>query len=116
MTQWLIAEYCPGPFYMGWHLYLRDNNLVHQPNKDGTWGWLRWRGKCDGKHPAHNIFSKLDIEIHGDGTCDGDGIAEFARLFRFPEKLQYEDQDKPHKRGGVEVVRNEKGELVLATQ
>jgi hypothetical protein len=38
--KFLIAEYCPGPFYMGWWLYLRDTNDGKQNDMDG-WGWLR---------------------------------------------------------------------------
>jgi len=35
----LVAEYCPGPFYMGWHLYERKRRSCH--NHDWTdWGWL----------------------------------------------------------------------------
>lgn len=38
--RWLWAEYCPGPFYMGWWLYERDRT-DRSRNDDGDWGWLR---------------------------------------------------------------------------
>ncbi len=37
--KYLIAEYCPGPFYWGWWMYLRDHNDGRE-NDDG-WGWLK---------------------------------------------------------------------------
>jgi hypothetical protein len=76
----LIAEYCRGPFYMGWHLYLRDYRAFRR-NKDSYWGWIRrpWQNK-----PLMSFLESLGITIHGDGTCDDDGIAEFAQ--RYPIK------------------------------
>ena len=40
MRKYLIAEYCEGPFFMGWWLYERDRN-DGSPNDDNRWGWLR---------------------------------------------------------------------------
>lgn len=37
---YILAEYCRGPFYMGWWLYLRESNDGRR-NRDGEWGWLR---------------------------------------------------------------------------
>ena len=75
----LVAEYCRGPFYMGWHLYLRENR-VFKRNSDGGWGWIRRVHE----HPVKDFLLSIGITIKGDGTCDYDGIAEFAR--RYPVK------------------------------
>jgi hypothetical protein len=40
---YLYPEECPGPFYMGWWLYLRDR-ADGSRNDDGDWGWLRYDG------------------------------------------------------------------------
>ena len=82
----LIAEYCEAPFYMGWHLYLRDNKEIQKRNRDGTWGWLSGVHR-QGENPAQQIFDELGIEIKGDGTCDYDGIAEIARRFPMPQQM-----------------------------
>lgn len=94
----LIAEYCNAPFYMGWHLYLRDNKEIQKLNCDGTWGWLR-NVHRQGENPAQQIFDELGIEIKGDGTCDYDGIAEIARRFPLPGQMIGGKQ-----RGCIEVV------------
>lgn len=80
---YLIAEYCRGPFYMGWHLYLRDYRPFRR-NKDGSWGWIRLRGYSWRRDGVLKFLLSIGIEIKGDGTCDDDGIAEFAR--RYPIK------------------------------
>lgn len=36
----ILAEYCHGPFYMGWHLYVRERT-DGIPNADGGWGWCQ---------------------------------------------------------------------------
>lgn len=78
--RYLIAEYCGGTFYMGWHLYLRDSRERQKRNADGSWGWLR-------AFPRHvpnfvkRIFDTLSIELRGDGTCDGAGISQIADRF-----------------------------------
>jgi len=82
VMRYLIAEYCDHPFlFCGWHLYLRESNRKQKRNRDGDWGWIRWRPWLDGKHPAHRIFEAHGITLHSDGTCDDDGVAEFARRF-----------------------------------
>lgn len=80
----LITEYCPGPFYMGWHLYLRDSKGRQQRNADGSWGWVR--GSSLRKSPAHEFLATLGIQITGDGTCDHDGYAEVARRYPVPRQ------------------------------
>jgi len=102
MRRFLIAEYCRGPFYMGWHLYLRENRAF-TPNSDGGWGWL---SQIRENSQVTSFFSSIGIIITGDGTCDGDGIAEFAGRFpiegrRCGGKL----------RGGIEVDVGEYGEI-----
>ncbi|HEA67791.1 MAG TPA: hypothetical protein ENI07_13355 [Desulfobacterales bacterium] len=79
---YLVAEYCRGPFYMGWHLYLRENRAMKR-NQDGSWGWIRRvRGIYgDPDHPVKFFLSSIGITIRGDGTCDDDGIAEFATQY-----------------------------------
>ena len=37
----ILAEYCPGPFYDGWWLYERDTNDGRKTGEFGSWGWLR---------------------------------------------------------------------------
>ena len=76
----LIAEYCKGPFYMGWHLYLRDHRAFRQ-NNDGSWGWVRMSGWSWMNPRVLRFLSSIGIEMQGDGTCDYDGIAEFARRY-----------------------------------
>jgi hypothetical protein len=90
----LIAEYCDSNFYMGWHLYFRDNKLFKR-NNDGGWGWIN--------RPRENLeimefMASLGITIKGDGTCDDDGISEFAK--RFPLKGR---KCGGKIRGGVEI-------------
>ena len=65
---------------MGWHLYLRDYRAFRR-NQDGTWGWIRrpWENE-----PVMSFLSSLNISMSWDGTCEDDGIAEFAR--RYPIK------------------------------
>lgn len=75
----LVAEYCRAPFYMGWHLYLRENRAFKR-NSDGSWGWIRRVHR----HPVEKFLLSIGITIKGDGICDYDGIAEFAR--RYPVK------------------------------
>jgi len=65
---------------MGWHLYLRDNRAFRR-NSDGTWGWIR---RPQEEKWLMDFLDGLGITITGDGTCDHDGIAEFAR--RYPVK------------------------------
>lgn len=100
---YLITEYCRGPFYMGWHVYLRDNNKRQQRNSDGEWGWIR--------RPRENrelvrFLGSLEIEIRGDGTCDDDGLAEVAR--RFPIARQ---RIGGKRRGCIPVLVGRWGEL-----
>lgn len=106
MRFWLIAEYCPGPFYMGWHVYLREQRTG--ANKYGEWGWIRWRGARDGAHPAAAVFDALSITIRGDGSCKGAGYDELARRFPIPDQNYGK---RP--RGGVEVDVDEYGRVVL---
>jgi len=77
MKKFLIAEYCPGPFYMGWHLYLRENRAP-KPNADGGWGWVRGlrRDPIGPALSAVKFLKSIGIEITGDGSCDDDGIAK----------------------------------------
>ncbi len=78
--QWLIAEYNPHHIYMGWHLYLRDSSDYQTRNADGSWGWLR-RPK---EGMAQELLTDFGCAITGDGTCDHDGIARFAKRFPLP--------------------------------
>lgn len=73
----LIAEYCDANYYTGWHLYYRENKSFKR-NRDGSWGWIR-RPRED--ETITKFLAALGIFITGDGTCDNDGIAKFAKLF-----------------------------------
>lgn len=66
VVKWLIAEYCPSPFYMGWHLYLRDSRGVQRRNKNGDWGWIRRPHESS----AGALLKQLGCEITSDGTTD----------------------------------------------
>lgn len=106
---YLIAEYCNAQFYTGWHLYLRDNNNRQQRNADGEWGWIRGFGRRDSNGPVRKFLASLGIQIRGDGTCDNDGIAEFAKRFSLGRQRI---GGKP--RGCLEVTVGEWGEIELA--
>ena len=99
----LIAEYCDAIYYTGWHLYYRDSKSF-KLNSDGGWGWIR--------RPRENerikeFLLSLGIIFKGDGTCDDDGIAEFAKLFQIKGK-----KCGGKMRGGVEInIINDKIEL-----
>lgn len=73
-TKYLIAEYCPGPFYMGWHIYLRDHRVFRR-NNDGSWGWIRMSGWSWMQSRVLKFLRSVGIEIRDDG------IAEFARRY-----------------------------------
>jgi hypothetical protein len=122
-TLFLIAEYCPGPFYMGWHLYLREHVDKRTRNADGEWGWLRyspndeWRDKQQGRqpsafHPARKVMNQLGFpgRISGGDGDDGE-IAKFAFKHRLPRQRV---GGKP--RGCVRVVKDEYGKLSLAEE
>lgn len=104
---YLIAEYCDAQFYMGWHLYLRDNKERQQRNADGTWGWIRGLIRYPDTSIGR-IFKELGIKIRGDGTCDDDGIADIAKRFPIP---RHRIGGKP--RGCIEVVMDEHGNISL---
>lgn len=91
--RWLVAEFCAHALFNGWHLYLRDTDR-RERNADGGWGWLR-RGDAR-LEAAHAALAGLGIAMRpcGDGTCDDDGHAAFAR--RFPIR-------RSRTRGGVPV-------------
>lgn len=109
-TMYLIAEYCGADIYMGWHLYLRDNNKRQQRNADGDWGWIRGVGRRGWEHnPAKKLLDSLGITIRGDGTCDDDGIAELSRRFPIPRQRIW---GKP--RGCIEVLIDECGQMAAA--
>lgn len=101
----LVAEYCRGPFYMGWHLYLRENRTFRQ-NKYG-WGWIRRIHE----HPVESFLSSLGITIRGDGTCDDDGIAEFA--MKYPIKGR---RCGGRLRGCLKIEIDNSGEIEMANQ
>lgn len=102
---YLIAEHNDGLYYTGWHLYYRENKSFKR-NSDGDWGWIR--------RPRENtavtdFFSSFGIFIKGDGSCDYDGIAEFAE--RFPLNGE---KCGGKVRGGVEInIVNGKIELKI---
>jgi hypothetical protein len=103
----LISEYCEGPFFMGWHLYLRDNKGRQQPNAGGGWGWLR-RSDC-ATTQAHEFLRRIGITLKGDNSCDDGGYAELARRFPIPRQRIGR---KP--RGCIAVVVDEWGCIAAA--
>ncbi len=88
---------------MGWHLYLREN-MAFKRNKDGRWGWIR-------TPQMKPELESLGINIKGDGTCDDDGIAEFAR--RYPIKGR---RCGGKLRGCIEVDISKNGEIKMANE
>ena len=111
---YLVAEYCPGPFYMGWHLYLRESKAKQKRNTDGGWGWLQYgpsqRLNSPEGHPAKAVFDALGIvgEIIG-GGCDDGAIAAFARARAIPRQ-----RIGGQPRGCVEVTVDEWDRITLA--
>lgn len=104
MTKFLIAEYCRGPIYMGWHLYLRDSKGRQQRNMDGDWGWLRRSWK---EASAHKVLMQLGLTLRGDNSCDDGAYAELARRFPIPRQRI---GGKP--RGCIEVQVADSGEII----
>ena len=92
---------------MGWHLYLRDYR-TYRKNKDGSWGWIR---RVYEQHPVIFFLLSIGITIRGDGTCDDDGIAEFAS--RYPIKGRR--AGRKH-RGCIEVDVDEFGKIKMANK
>lgn len=88
---------------MGWHLYLRENRAF-KLNENGSWGWISdFR-----EHPVEAFLSSIGITIKGDGTCDDDGIAEFAK--RYPVRGRRAGKKL---RGCIEVEVDKFGEIEL---
>ena len=108
--KYLIAEYCRGPFYMGWHIYIRDHRAFRK-NNDGSWGWIRMGGWSWMQPRVLKFLSSIGIEIQGDGTCDYDGIAEFARQYPIHGR-----RCGGKKRGCIEIEIDEFDEIRLANQ
>lgn len=105
----LIAEYCAGPFYMGWHLYLRESRRLNRRNADGSWGWTHRLG-LHGASVAKTVFKTLGIAGRiENGSSDGGAIAEFARRFRLRRS-----KAGGRARGCVEVIYTLGDGLVLA--
>ncbi len=81
--RYLLAEYCPGPFYHGWWLYLRlSNAATHRGLLEfGATGWLR--DEFERRH-AHRMCSRLCFEPPDDHH------EEFAEWFAatFPDGLR----------------------------
>jgi hypothetical protein len=97
-TMWLIAERCDAEIYTGWHIYLRDSSDFRR-NADGSWGWIRSRDHW--LLPSiHALLATMGIVMRprGDGTCDDDGYAEFARRHPLGDG-----------RGGIAVVVSDRG-------
>ncbi len=63
MQRFCLAEYCAGPFYMGWWLYEREtNDGQHNTRGFGSWGWMR---ECDFWSPQqklHELCSRMGYD------------------------------------------------------
>lgn len=57
VVRFCIAEYCPGPFYMGWWLYERETN-DGRPNTDG-WGWMRSTASWSDQQELHALCQQM---------------------------------------------------------
>lgn len=95
---------------MGWHIYIRDHRAFRK-NNDGTWGWIRMSGWSWMQPRVLKFLSSIGIDIRGDGTCDDDGIAEFAK--RYPIKGR---RCGGKRRGCLEVEIDDNDEIKLANQ
>jgi hypothetical protein len=106
---WLVAEYCGHNFYMGWHLYERENPGYQKRNANGDWGWVR-PGDIGACHVVE-FFKTLGITLQGDWTCPEYGIAEFVKRYPLKGRRVWGER-----RGGVEVTRGYWDDLALYTQ
>lgn len=104
----LITEYCGAAFFMGWHIYLRDNKNRQQRNVDGDWGWLN--RSHYGRSSAERILAELGIMSRGDNSCDDGAFSELSRRFPIGRQRIWK---KP--RGCIPVIVGEYGEIKLAT-
>ena len=69
----------------------------------GEWPWMQPR--------VLEFLSSIGIEIRGDGTCEDDGIAEFAR--RYPIKGR---RCGGKRRGCIEVVVDKFNDIKVANK
>ena len=81
---YLITEYCPGPLFMGWHLYLRESRDRRRRNSgvsgftmEGEWGWSHeWHWEAEAK----KLLAALGLRSVADDSTDGGMYAGLARL------------------------------------
>jgi len=78
----ILAEYCPGPFYMGWWLYERDRNDGSINDWDG-WGWLQ---SAERQEKVYNLCCAMGCKDLPKPVRYSD---EFAEAFgkRFPKGI-----------------------------
>lgn len=76
--RYLLAEYCPGPIYWGWWLYLRQSNGAgHREMLEfGATGWLQDEHQ---RHGARELCVELKLEPPPDGRHSQDFAEWFAR-------------------------------------
>lgn len=107
----LIAEYCTGPFYMGWWLYLREHKQKNKRNSDGDWGWLRGTRMGAERHGLQDVFDELGLGRIIGGEGDGGAIYAFVKRFKLPKGKV---AGKP--RGCMPVLVDEYGRVRLTAK
>lgn len=112
---YLLAEYSPGPLYMGWWLYERVHN-DGSPNGD-DWGWLsegdKWSPQWKARrlcrrmgheppevHPHHQHFAKWFAETFPNGLH----VRATKREHRY-ELLEIPDSRPRRKRRAIRTIR-----------
>jgi len=86
----VLAEWCDGPFYMGWHLYLREH-CDGRRNRDGDWGWLRGAGQEGFPCAVRDLLIELGHSPPPPTSRGSDAFAEwFAKTF--PRGLRVFDE------------------------
>jgi len=92
VRRYIIAEYCAGPFYMGWWLYERERN-DGSANDRNEWGWLKGTERWDPQYEVFKLCGTMGLEPPEPRRY----VQNFAEWFagRFP--------------GGLIVERNPEG-------
>lgn len=82
----ILAEYCPGDFYMGWWLYERDRSDGSVNDCGGYLGWWGWLQSVERQEKVYNLCCALG---HKDLPKPERYSDKFAEAFaaRFPKGI-----------------------------
>ena len=92
MIAWLLPEYCPGPFYMGWHLYVRQHDATRSDPDAYSCGWLFRR--CGAYKAAWRALWKAGWTLPDPGYDRDFHDFEGAVVRLFPAGLLVEVDDR----------------------